>query len=390
MDLKNYPWPVFAADEVEAAAEVLRSGKVNYWTGKVGREFEKEFAEYFGVKYAIALANGTVTLQACLKALEIGCGDDVITTPRTFIGTSSAIVMEYARPVMADVDPETGNISAETIERALTPNTKAIMPVHLGGWPCEMDAIMALAEEKGLKVIEDCAQSHGALYKGKHAGAYGHVASWSYCQDKIMTTGGEGGMVSTEDEELWSRMWSVKDHGKGWNTVYNQPHPPGFRWLHDGWGTNWRMTEMQSAIGREQLKKLPEWTNIRTRNAHILEDRLRPLSALRVPVVPEHIRHAYYKLHIYVRSEALKDGWTRDRILAEIATHGVPGLSGSCSEIYLEKAFTSKNLGPAERLPVAKELGETSMLFTVHPTLPASVMHDVAEIVAQTVLRATR
>ena len=390
VDLKNYPWPVFDADEVEAAASVLRSGKVNYWTGKVGREFEREFAEYFGVKHAIALANGTVTLQACLKALEIGCGDDVITTPRTFIGTSSAIVMEYARPVMADINRETGNITAETIERALTPNTKAIMPVHLGGWPCEMDDIMALAEEKGLKVIEDCAQSHGALYKGKHAGVYGHAASWSYCQDKIMTTGGEGGMVSTEDEELWSRMWSVKDHGKGWNTVYNQPHPPGFRWLHDGWGTNWRMTEMQSAIGREQLKKLPEWTDLRNRNAHIIEDRLRPLSALRVPIVPDHIRHAYYKLYVYVRPEALKDDWTRDRILAEIATQGVPGLSGSCSEIYLEKAFTSKNMGPAERLPVAQELGETSMMFMVHPTLPASVMHDVAEIVGQTVLRATR
>jgi len=390
VDLKPYPWPVFGEDEIQAATDVLRSGKVNYWTNTVGREFEKEYASYFGVKYAIAMANGTVTLQACLRALGIKEGDEVITTPRTFIGTSSAIVMEGATPIMADVDADSGNITAETIARVITPKTRMIMPVHLAGWPCEMDAIMDLAREKDLFVIEDCAQSHGAMYNGKHAGVFGHVTSWSFCQDKIMTTGGEGGMVGTDDEELWSRMWSVKDHGKSFDTVYNQPHPPGFRWLHEGWGSNWRMTEMQSAIGRRQLAKLPEWTEARTRHALILEEALRPLSALRVPVVPDHMKHAYYKLYVYVRPEALKSDWSRDRILGEIAKAGVPGLSGSCSEIYLEKAFTDYGLAPEHRLPVARDLGETSIMFMVHPTLSDEAMHQVAAIVSEVVTEATR
>jgi len=390
LDLAQYPWPQFAPDEVDAAAAVLKSGKVNYWTGTVGRSFEKEFAAYFGVKHAIAMANGTLTLQACLRALGVGRGADVITTPRTFIGTSSAIVEEGARPVMADVDRESGNITVATIQAAMTPQTKAIMPVHLGGWPCDMPAIMEFAKANGLTVIEDCAQSHGAKIDGVHAGAFGHVSSWSFCQDKIMSTGGEGGMVGTQDDELWDRMWSIKDHGKSFDAVYNREHAPGFRWLHESWGTNWRMTEMQSAIGRLQIEKLPEWTRLRTRNAHIIEERLRPLSALRVPEVPSNMEHAYYKLYAYVRPEALKSDWTRDRILGEIAQHGVPGLSGSCSEIYLEKAFTEFGLAPAERLPVAKELGETSLMFLVHPTLAEDAVRSVAEIVAEVVTRATR
>lgn len=390
VDLKPYPWPVFAPDEVEAASAVLQSGKVNYWTGQVGREFEREFATYFGVRRAIAMTNGTVTLQACLRALGIGVGDEVITTPRTFIGTSSAIVEERARPVMADVDRDSGNITAETIEAVITPRTKAIMPVHLGGWPCDMKAIMALAEQHGLKVIEDCAQSHGAKIDGQHTGVFGHVSSWSYCQDKIMTTGGEGGMVGTNDEELWSKMWSAKDHGKSYDAVYHREHAPGFRWLHEGWGTNWRLTEMQSAIGRKQLEKLPEWTRIRTRNAHLYEAALRPLSAIRMPEVPANMEHAYYKLYAYIRPEALKSDWTRDRILGEIAARGVPGLSGSCSEIYLEKAFTDFGLAPESRLPVAKELGETSLMFLVHPTLTEEVVRAAAGIVADVVTQATR
>jgi dTDP-4-amino-4,6-dideoxygalactose transaminase len=389
-DLSPYPWPRFEEDEMAAVAEVLRTGKVNYWTGTVGRDFEKRFAEYFGVRHAIAMANGTVTLQACLRVLGIGPGDEVVTTPRTFIGTTSAIVMEGATPVFADVDRDSGNITAETIASVITPRTKAIIPVHLAGWPCDMEAIMALAEERGLKVIEDCAQSHGARIRGQHTGTFGHISSWSYCQDKIMTTGGEGGMIGTDDEELWARAWAVKDHGKSYDTVYNQPHPPGFRWLHESWGTNWRLTEMQSAIGLCQLRKLPEWTAARTRNAQILERALRPLSTLRVPLVPDHMDHAYYKLYAYLRAEALKSGWSRDRVLAEFAARGVPGLSGSCSEIYLERAFTDHGMALPERLPVARELGETSVMFLVHPTIPARAMEEVAGVVTDVIRAATR
>ena len=389
-NLVQSPWPRFEDDEVMAASEVLRSGKVNYWTGTEGREFEREFAAHFGVAHAVAMTNGTVTLQACLKAFEIGAGDEVVTTPRTFIGTSSAIVLEGARPVFADVDRDSGNITAETIERVLTPKTKAIMPVHLAGWPCEMDEIMSLAKDRGLIVIEDCAQSHGALYKGKHCGSIGHVASWSFCQDKVMTTGGEGGMVGTDHAEIWLRMWSLKDHGKSFDAVYHREHAPGFRWLHESWGSNWRLTEPQSAIGRVQLRKLPSWTTARTRHAQIFQERLAAVDALRIPTVPSHLTHAYYKLYGYLCPEALREGWSRQRIIAEFEERKIPALSGTCSEIYLEKAFQVCDLAPRERLPVARELGETSLMFLVHPTLTPDMVHRTADAIVEVFEKATR
>jgi len=390
LDLSPYPWPVFAEDEVSAVRQVLSSGRVNYWTGNEGKEFETLFAEKFGVKYAVAMANGTVTLQGCLRVLGIGYGDEVITTPRTFIATSSSVVLAGAKPIFADVDRDSGNITAETIAKLISPRTKAILPVHLAGWPCEMDPILDLAKAHGLFVIEDCAQSHGALYRGHHTGTFGHVSSWSFCQEKIMTTGGEGGMVGTNDEELWAKLWSLKDHGKSYAAV-NGPHEgSGFRWVHESWGSNWRLTEMQSTIGKLQLEKLPEWTALRIRNASILEEALRPLSALRVPVVPSHMAHGYYKLYAYVQPEALRSDWSRDRLLQELREAGVPAIVGSCPEIYRERVFVDAGLSPAERLPVAQELGETSLMFQVHPTLPEHVMHQIGQTIQDCVAAATR
>ncbi len=390
IDPSLHTWPHFDDGDIEAIAGVLASGKVNYWTGNQGRLFEEEFASQFGVARAVAMANGTVTLQACLRALNVGSGDEVVTTPRTFIGTSSAIVMEGARPVFADVDPSSGNVTAETIERALTPKTRAILPVHLYGWPCDMPAIMALAEERGLKVIEDCAQSHGARIGDKHTGSFGDINSWSFCQDKIMTTGGEGGMIGTNDQELWEAAWSLKDHGKSFDAVYHREHPVGFRWLHERWGTNWRMTEMQSAIGRRQLGKLDEWSSARRRNAHIMEQALQSCAAVRVPEVPSGYTHAYYRVGAYVVDDALKSGWSRDRILSEFSERGVPGLSGSCSEIYLERCFTEFGMGQAERLPVAKLLGETSIVFLVHPTMSQEMTQNISSVVVDVLNQAVR
>lgn len=250
------PWPFFADDEIEAAVQVLRSGRVNYWTGTVGRLFEKEFAAFVGCDHAVAVVNGTAALECALKALGIGPGDEVITTSRTFIASASCAVMLGARPVIADVDHDSQNITAESISRVLTPRTKAIVAVHLAGWPCEMDEILALAHERGIKVVEDCAQAVGATYKGRPIGSLGDVAAFSFCQDKIMTTAGEGGMVTTNSAELWNSMWSLKDHGKSYVAVYHREHAPGFRWLHESFGTNWRLTEVQSAVGRIQLRKL--------------------------------------------------------------------------------------------------------------------------------------
>ncbi|GAA4018257.1 DegT/DnrJ/EryC1/StrS aminotransferase family protein [Deinococcus rubellus] len=390
LDRTLAPWPHFEPDEIEAVSEVMRSGKVNYWTGTEGREFEKEYAAALGVTYAVALHNGTQALELALYALGVGEGDEVITTPRTFIASASAAVMRGAVPVMAEIDRNSGNITAETIRAVITPRSKAIIAVHLAGWPCEMDEIMALAREHGLLVIEDCAQAHGAMYRERPVGSIGDIGCFSFCQDKIMTTGGEGGLLVTNDEAVWKKAWAFKDHGKSYDAVYHRDHVPGFRWLHESFGTNWRMLEVQAAIGRLQLRKLPEWTRRRRENAGVLQERLAALKALRVPEVPAYSVHAEYKFYAYVRPESLREGWSRDRIMNELTSRGVPCFSGSCSEIYLEQAFVQAGLGPKERLPVARELGETSLTFLVHPTLTAADMQAVADVVAEVVGAATR
>lgn len=372
------PWPSFTQEEADAVSRTLLSNKVNYWTGSECREFEREFAAYFGSEYAIALGNGTLALDVAFKALNIGAGDEVVVTSRTFLASVSSIVLAGAVPVFADVDRDSQNITAETIQAVLTPRTKAIVCVHLAGWPCDMDSIMALAEANGLYVIEDCAQAHGAFYKGRSVGSIGHIGAWSFCQDKIMTTGGEGGMVTTNDRELWSKMWSFKDHGKSWEAVYEREHPPGFRWLHESFGTNWRMTEMQAVIGRIQLKRMPEWTRIRNQYASQIWDAARECSGLRVPVVPRDIQHAAYKCYVFVEGTSEQ----RDRIMQQINERGVPCFSGSCSEVYLEKAFDNTGFRPAERLPVAKELGETSLMFLVHPTLTQAEIDKTCQVLA--------
>lgn len=384
------PWPSYTAEEAETVQRVLLSNKVNYWTGMEGREFEKEFAAHCGVSHAIALANGTVALELALHALSIGPGDEVITTSRTFIASASCIVTRGAIPVIADVDPVSQNITADTIRAVLTPRTKAIIAVHLAGWPCDMDPILDLAHEYNIKVIEDCAQAHGATYKGRTVGSLGDVAAFSFCQDKIMTIGGEGGMLTTDDEELWAKAWAYKDHGKCFDAVYNRQHPPGFRWLHESFGTNWRLTEMQAAIGRIQLKRLPEWKRVRQSNAAILTEAFSKIPALRVTVPPPEIGHAYYKYYVFVHPERLKAGWDRDRIMSAINAEGIPCYSGSCSEIYREKAFERAGLAPANPLPVAKELGETSLMFLVHPTLAESDLYDTCKAVEKVCSMASR
>ena len=371
------PWPSFTQEEANAVSQVLLSNKVNYWTGQECRQFETEFAEWSDSRYAIAMGNGTLALDVALQALDIGVGDEVIVTPRTFIASISSVVNAGATPVFADVDEATGNITPESIAAVLTAKTKGIVCVHLAGWPCDMDGIMALAEQHHLYVIEDCAQAHGAMYKGRSVGSIGHIGAWSFCQDKIMTTGGEGGMVTTNDESLWRKMWAYKDHGKSYAAVYETEHPSGYRWLHESFGTNWRMTEMQAVIGRIQLSRMADWTAKRTAHAHAILDtcaQWQEKGYLSVPRVEESPQfadstHAYYKLYVYVQPDNLPSDWSRDRIIAAINELGVPCFSGSASEVYLEKAFDNTGLRPETRLPVAKQLGETSLMFLVHPTL---------------------
>jgi dTDP-4-amino-4,6-dideoxygalactose transaminase len=374
------PWPYFEPEEIDAAVAVLRSGKVNYWTGTEGRQFEKEIATFTQSQYAVAMANGTVALELALHSLGVGPGDEVIVPSRTFIASASCVVMRGAKPMFADVDPDSQNLTAETIRPLLNSRTKAIIAVHLAGWPCDMAPIMELARERGLKVIEDCAQAHGATYKGRPVGSLGDAAAFSFCQDKIMTTGGEGGMLTTNDETIWERAWSFKDHGKSYDAVYKHQHSAGFRWLHESFGTNGRLTEVQSAMGRILLRKLPRFVETRRKNAAILTQGFSKLLGLRVAVPPAEIGHSYYKYYAFVRRECLRDGWNRERIMAAISAEGIPCFSGSCSEIYLEKAFPIE-MRPRKRLEVARELGETSLMFLVHPTLSEEDMLNTCHAV---------
>lgn len=384
------PWPVFGQDEIDAASRVLVSGKVNYWTGKECQAFEREFADYLGRRHAVSLANGTVALELALFALDIGPGDEVVVPSRTFIATASCVVARGATPVVADVDLDSGNLTAATVRAVLSPRTKAVIPVHLGGWPCDMDALQALADEYGFHIIEDCAQAHGARYKGRPAGSFGVCAAFSFCQDKIMTTGGEGGLLVMDDEALWKRAWEYKDHGKSWDAVHRQEHPPGFRWLHESFGTNWRMTEMQAAIGRRQLAKLDAWSEQRRRNAEVLTAGMTGLHGLRVPR-PEHgLDHANYKFYAFVEPAALNPGWDQLRVIEAINAEGIPCMAGSCSEIYRERAFVDRGLAPAAPLPFAAELSRTSLMFLVHPTLNVDDMKDAVAAVTKVMKVAAR
>jgi len=381
LNTKFSSWPAFTDEEADAVRDVVISNKVNYWTGNECKKFEREFSEFSDSKYAVALGNGTLALDVALKVLKIGNGDEVVVTSRTFIASISSIVNSGSTPIFADVDLSSQNITPKAIRSVITNKTKAIVCVHLAGWPCDMDEIMTIANEHDLYVIEDCAQAHGAKYKDKPVGSIGDIGCWSFCQDKIMTTGGEGGMVTTNDESLWRKMWAYKDHGKSYEAVYEREHPEGFRWLHESFGTNWRMTEMQAAIGRIQLKRMPDWHSKRLNNVNNIWSAAKQCKGLRVPTIPDHIEHAAYKCYVFLRLNELKDNWSRDRIIQKINSLGVFCDVGVCSEVYLEKAFDDTGFRPKKRLTNAKELGETSLMFLVHPTLTEDEIQQTCDAI---------
>ena len=382
------PWPAFDEEDIEAAASVLRSGKVNYWTGEEGRLFEAEFARTCGVEYAVAVANGTVTLELALHALGIGPGDEVITPCRSYVASASCVAVRGATPVMADVDRDSQTITVESIREVISPRTRAVIVVHLAGWPCGMDSIMKLAGERGLKVIEDCAQAQGATYRGRPVGSIGHANAFSFCQDKIMTTGGEGGMMTTNDCAVWERAWSYRDHGRDFAAVSAEDHPPGYRWLYGSLGTNWRLTEMQSAMGRRMLARVGGFVRRRREIAGWLRKAWENIPALRTPVPSSEVEHSYYRFYAFVRPERLIPGWDRDRIMRAITAEGVPCFSGGCPEIYRERAFEAYR--PPLRLKVARELGETSLAFLVHPTMADADVSDTITAVQKVMEHASR
>ena len=379
------PWPVFDDGDQQAVAAVLASGRVNYWTGGEGVAFEREYADAVGVPHAIAASNGTTALEMALHGCGLQPGQEVIVPSRTFIATASAVVARGGVPVCCDVDRDSGCLTPETIADVLTPNTAGVIPVHLGGWPCDMPAIMTLARDRGLFVVEDCAQAHGATIDDCPVGSFGDAGCFSFCQDKILTTGGEGGLLVTSRDDVYDRAWSLKDHGKRPASKFAPPTADPtcvFRWLHDSFGTNMRMSEMQAAIGRRMLRKLPLWSERRRRHAARLAGACRRWPSLRVPETPSRLKHAAYKFYAYLDRSRLAAGWTRSRIVAAIREQGVPVFGGSCSEIYLENAFPPE-WRPEGRHPVARELGETSLMFLVHPTLSTASIDRTCEAIHQ-------
>lgn len=370
------PWPTYEEDEIEQAVKVLKSGKVNYWTGDEGRKFEKEFAHWSGNKFGICVSNGTVALELALRGLGITSGDEVIVTPRSFIASCSCVINVGATPVFADIDPLHGNICPSSIKQLITNKTKAIICVHVGGYPCDMDSICEIAKQHSVFVIEDCAQAHGARIRGKSVGSFGEVAAWSFCQDKIISTAGEGGMVTTNSQEIWKKMWAYKDHGKDYETVYCSEKPSGFRWLHHSIGTNWRMTEIQAAIGRVQLKKLDAWLDIRRRNVEHLLSVCKQFSAIKSPNFSEDVDHAYYRLYMLLQPENLAKGWSKRRVIDSLSQLNVKCFDGSCSEIFREVAFQRLALFPHAKLQNAQIFSENSFCFLVDHTISQGLIDE--------------
>jgi len=393
------PWPNFTIEESQKIASVLRSNQVNYWTGEECKLFEKEFASYLGVSHSISVFNGTVALDAALSIFDLKAGDEILVTSRTFIASASSIVNAGAKPVFVDVDLDSQNIDPNCINEAITDKTRGIICVHLAGWPCDMDKIMSIAKSHQLFVIEDCAQAHGGTYKGKPLGSIGDIACWSFCQDKIISTGGEGGMITTNDKKLWEKLWSMKDHGKSFKKMHTPKKDNKYKWCHDSIGTNYRMTEIQAAIGRIQLRRLDKMSAIRRRYQKKIWAAAANINGIRVPKYQcsncscseyEACKHAAYKCYIFIEKKKIKGNWSRDRILSEINQLGVPCSMGTCSEVYLEKAFKDLNIRPKNRLPNAKLLGETSMMFLVHPTLSNNEIELTCHALEATMKKATK
>ncbi len=361
-------WPIYGKDEQEAVLQVLQSGKGNYWSGELGKEFEHSFASWCGIEHGLCVSNGTVALEIALKSLGISAGDEVIVPARSFLASAAAIVSVGAEPVFADVDLSTGNICPSAVKENITDLTKAILVVHLDGCPANISAIMELAKVNGLYVIEDCAQAHGATINNQKVGTFGDVGTFSFCQDKIMSTGGEGGMIATNNNDVYEVAWSLRDHGRDRALSQSNNHPPGFRWLQTRFGTNARMTEMQSAIGCCQLNKVDDWLTQRRSNAAQLTEIISSWEGVQVPELPAQTQSAFYRLGALCESEEI-----RNHYMQSLRELGIPATVGACPEIYKEAAFKEGGFAPNERLPNAVNVGNRYLAIPVHPGVETAI-----------------
>ena len=371
--------PFYSNKSIQKIGPLLKSGKVNYWSGNECKKFEQEFSNYLGNKYSLAVSNGSVALEMALKALSFNKRDKIIVSPRSFIMSASCTLSVGLKPVFADVD-DNGNLSIEGIKKVYSKNVRAIILVHLNGLSCDLDPIMKFAKKNKIFLIEDCSQAHGAIYKGKKVGTFGDISTWSFCQDKIISTGGEGGMISTNNKKLWLKCWSLKDHGKNYNSCFVKKHKIGFKWLHDNLGSNYRMTEMQALLGREQLKILDKQIKKRNIIANLylngLKDYYEKYNILKKPdfeyktsywmgskKTRNKNTHAFYRLNLYINKDKIEQLKLIEQFNKKKINCGI----GSCPEIYREKIFKNLNFYPKKRLSNAKLLGEISIVFPINP-----------------------
>ena len=373
-------YPNYNKYTLKTVRKVLNSGKVNYWTGNECKNFENEFSKYHKVKHSITVSNGSVALEIALKALNLKNKDSVIVSPRSFIISASCVLNLGLKPIFADVDYN-GNLNIEGIKKVYNKQVKAIIIVHLNGLACDLDPILKFVKKNNIYLIEDCSQAHGAIYKGNKVGSFGDISTLSFCQDKIISTGGEGGMISTDKKKLWLKCWSLKDHGKNYNKKFNKKNKNIFNWLHDDLGSNYRMTEIQATIGRYQLKNLDNQIKRRNKVAMFylrhLKDYFSKYKIIKKPNFKcescpllhkteacNNCRHAFYRLNLFFENN-IKINQTK--IIRELLKFKVNCGVGPCPEIYREKVFKKLNHKPKKRLKNAKILGEKSLVFPINP-----------------------
>jgi perosamine synthetase len=359
------PWPALDEADVEAVAEVLVSGRLTQLTGPAVGEFEAAFAAWHGVRECVATSSGTSAIHCALAALGAGPGDEVIVPAHTFIASATPVLHAGATPVFADVDERTFCISPESAAERITERTRAIVAVHLNGHPADLDALLAIAQARGIAVIEDAAQAHGALYKGRKVGTLGALGCFSFWEDKIVTTGGEGGAVITDDPALAEKMRRFRHHGEG-------PVEGERAYYHLDLGYNYRMTSLQAATGLVQFRRLEEYLAARRRNAAYLSERLGELGPVEPPFVADYATHSYYKYICRLQPEAKID---TTRFVAAVAAEGLPISRRYPTPLPRQPVFRDRGLGEAD-CPVASRLAGELFTLLVHPTLTTADLDD--------------
>ncbi len=376
--MKN--WPHFTKKEINSVIQVLKSGKVNYLNGNEGLKFEKNFSKFTNSKYSIAVSNGTNALELALKAIDLKFGDEVIVTSKSFIASASCVVALGAVPIFADVEINSQNISLDSIRQLINKKTKAIICVHIGGWPCDILKLLKICKIYKIKLIEDCSQAHGAKVNNKSVGSFGDFGTWSFCNDKIISTGGEGGMITTNSYKNYQKIWSLKDHGKNIKKYLNIKNNYSFRYIHDSFGSNFRLTEMQSSIGNAQLLYIKERVKLRQRNANQYIKNFKNCKFIITPIIPKNITHSFYRLYLRFNFKFIKKNWNKNKIINKLNKLGFECSEGACSEIYNEKCFRNSKFKVKKSLKNCVELSKSSFALKVDHTISLQTINTQCKI----------